>query len=225
MFTTAEMANLLSHLFTNAAWANVGDAAGLLPSAADGSFYLSLHTACPGVGGSQTTSEAAYTGYTRVAVARNSGQWTVSGAQVTNAAQINWPQSSSSETQMYVGLGTAPSGAGHLVAFGPLTTEFLGFSAETDDNITVPAGAFSVDDRIAFFPTAGVALPTGLTYGTVYFVKSVSGDVITVSATSGGAVINITAAGGGICCTVTPFAVASGDIPSVSAGELVIPFA
>ena len=39
------------------------------------SLYVSLHTANPGATGNQTTSEAAYTSYARVAVARTSGGW------------------------------------------------------------------------------------------------------------------------------------------------------
>lgn len=40
---------------------------------------VALHTADPGEGGTQTTNETAYTGYARVAVARTTGGWTVSG--------------------------------------------------------------------------------------------------------------------------------------------------
>lgn len=40
-------------------------------------LYVNLHTADPGEAGNQTTSEATYTSYARVAVARTSGGWTV----------------------------------------------------------------------------------------------------------------------------------------------------
>lgn len=68
--------NLLKLLFQNTTWANIGDATGLVGSGTAGSFYVSLHTADPSAG-NQTTSETSYTGYTRVAVARSSGGWTV----------------------------------------------------------------------------------------------------------------------------------------------------
>jgi hypothetical protein len=51
----------LTLIFNNTDWANIGDAGGLQNSATAGSFYLSLHTASPGEGGSQTTNEIAYT--------------------------------------------------------------------------------------------------------------------------------------------------------------------
>lgn len=78
--------SLLQLLFNNTALANIGDASGLQPSAAAGSLYLALHTADPGEAGNGTTSEATYTGYARLAVARSAGGFTVSGNTVTNAA-------------------------------------------------------------------------------------------------------------------------------------------
>ena len=86
-------------------------------------LYVSLHTANPGAGGSQTTSEAAYTSYARVAVARTSGGWTVSGQSVSPAATIVFPQATGgSETETYFGVGTASSGAGVLLYSAQITT-------------------------------------------------------------------------------------------------------
>ena len=75
---TAE-ANLLNLIFLNLDWANIGDASGLQNSATAGSFYVSLHTSDPGEAGDQSTNEIAYTGYARVAVARTSGVFIVTG--------------------------------------------------------------------------------------------------------------------------------------------------
>ncbi len=58
---------LLALVFNNTSWANVGDATGLVGSTAAGSFFIALHTADPGEAGNQSTSEANYTGYARVA--------------------------------------------------------------------------------------------------------------------------------------------------------------
>ena len=75
-FETAFLQNVLKLYFQNVDHASIGDAAGLQNSAADGNIYVSLHTADP-AGGNQTTSEATYTGYARVAVARTAVAWTV----------------------------------------------------------------------------------------------------------------------------------------------------
>ena len=55
------------------------------------SLYVSLHTSDPGEAGDQTTNETSYTNYARVAVARTSGGWTVSGNQVSNTAAVSFP--------------------------------------------------------------------------------------------------------------------------------------
>jgi hypothetical protein len=86
MLTTAAIDALLKHIYQNLAWANVGDAAGLQPSAAAGNFYISLHTADPGAGGSQTTNEATYTGYARIPIVRSASGFTVASGVVSNAA-------------------------------------------------------------------------------------------------------------------------------------------
>jgi hypothetical protein len=120
---TAE-SDLLLLIFQNANWANVGDATGLRGSTTAGSFYIQLHTASPGAAGTQTTSEAAYGGYARQAVARSSGGWTVTGSSPTtaeNAAAITFPQSTTSETETSASLGRASSSTGEILWFGPLT--------------------------------------------------------------------------------------------------------
>jgi hypothetical protein len=67
---------ILEHILNNADIPFIGDTVGLLQSATDGVVYVSLHTASP-AGGNQTTSETAYTGHNRVAVARSGAKWIV----------------------------------------------------------------------------------------------------------------------------------------------------
>lgn len=112
--------------FQNTAAANIGNTGGLQPSTVAGSWFLSLHTANPGTTGSQTTSEAAYGSYARVAVARSSGGWTVTGNQpctAENAAAATFPAATGgSETETFFGIGTATSGAGQLLISAALTS-------------------------------------------------------------------------------------------------------
>lgn len=85
-------------------------------------LYVSLHTGDPGEGGSQTTSEAAYTSYARVGVARSGAGWTVSGNAVSNAALIQFPQcTGGSETLTHFAVGTASGGAGKVLYKGALS--------------------------------------------------------------------------------------------------------
>ena len=91
---------VLALIFNADAWANVADNAATSPLT---NLYVSLHTADPGEAGDQTTNETAYTNYARVAVARTSGGWTVSGNSAENAAAIT-----------HFGIGSATSGTGSL---------------------------------------------------------------------------------------------------------------
>ncbi len=123
----AAAANLLKLVLNNVTMALVGDATGLVGSTTPGSLYVSLHTADPGETGDQTTSEATYTGYARVAITRSTGSpaWTVTTADpasAVNAAAITFPAcTAGSSTCTYFALGTASTGAGSRLFDGPLT--------------------------------------------------------------------------------------------------------
>jgi len=87
-------------------------------------LYLSLHTADPGEGASQTTSEISYTGYARVAVARTTSGWTVDSTGIaTLVAAANFPASTGGTggTASFLGLGSAATGAGVLFYSGPIS--------------------------------------------------------------------------------------------------------
>lgn len=112
-------------IFNNTNAANIGDATGLRGSSTAGSLYIALHTADPGEAGDQTTSEAAYTSYARVAVARSGAGFTCSGTaptQAANAAAVNFPAcTGSSAVCTYFSVGVASSGASVILASGILT--------------------------------------------------------------------------------------------------------
>lgn len=113
---------LLNLLFNNTAWANIGNAGGLQPSGAAGSFFIALHTADPGETGVQNTSEAAYTGYARVAVARSAGGFTISGNQVSNTATVQFGEcTAGSATVTHFSVGVAASGATEILYRGALS--------------------------------------------------------------------------------------------------------
>ncbi len=83
---------LLALLFQNANIPNIGDATGLRGSTAAGSLFLSLHTADPGEAGTAATSEIAYTGYARQAVARNPTNFTIAAGTVSLAINVDFPE-------------------------------------------------------------------------------------------------------------------------------------
>jgi hypothetical protein len=101
-------------------------------------LYMSLHTADPGPGGNQTTSEAAYTGYARVAVARSTGGWTLTGETITPVATIVWPTATGgSETETFWGIGLSSTGTGTLLYSGPISPTIAVTSTITPELTTL----------------------------------------------------------------------------------------
>ena len=91
-------------------------------------LYLSLHTADPGVGGSQTTNEAAYTGYARTSLTRSGtsaftvSTSTVAANSVVLAAGLSFPScTGGSSTVTYFAIGISSTGAGELLYAGPVS--------------------------------------------------------------------------------------------------------
>lgn len=139
--------DVLDLLFTNVAAPNVGDAAGLQPSAAAGSWHISLHTGnvISDTSTLQTDNEAAYMNYARVAVVRSVAGWTIASGTATNDALITFPQSGSGpETETDVGLGFALAGAGVLQIFSPLDADLIVNNLTTPE-FSIAALAVSLD--------------------------------------------------------------------------------
>lgn len=115
--------DMLLLIFNNTDIADIGDAGGLQNSATAGSLYVALHTADPGEAGTATTSEATYTSYARVAVARSAGGWTVSGNVASNTALVQFPEcTGGSNTITHVSITTASSGASKILYSGALSS-------------------------------------------------------------------------------------------------------
>lgn len=114
---------LMLLMFNNTNAAGIGDATGLRGSSTAGSFYLALHTADPGETGTQTTSETAYTGYARVAVARSAGGFTVTANAVNLVANADFGvcTASAGAAITHFSLGDDSTGAGKIRYKGTLT--------------------------------------------------------------------------------------------------------
>src|SRR5262249_51796641 len=93
------------------------------------------------------------------------------------------------------------------------------FTADVGDNVVVPGHSLIVNDIVRVMAFPGSVLPTGLSAGTTYFVKTVSGDVITLSATLGGSVIDITVSGAGLIAKLAAKPVLNGDTASFPASS------
>jgi len=116
-----------------------------IPWAANGTWYVALHTADPLDAGDQTTSEATYTSYARVAITRGTGAGGFTAANPsTNVSEITFPQcTGGSETITHMSIGLAASGASQILYSG-----ILAASLAVSNLITprVIAGAFSTSE-------------------------------------------------------------------------------
>jgi hypothetical protein len=106
-------------IFQATAIANIADDASSSPLT---QLFVSLHTGDPGEAGTQTTNEATYTSYARVAVDRDSGGWTVTNNSVSPAANIDFPAATGgSETITHFAIGVATSGGSKILFKGTVT--------------------------------------------------------------------------------------------------------
>jgi hypothetical protein len=112
--------DVMKLFFTGVAIANLADNAATSPLT---NLYIALHTADPGEGGSQTTSEISYTGYARVAVARTTGGWTVTANSASPVANIDFGAMTAGTggTATHFSIGTASTGAGKILYSGTIT--------------------------------------------------------------------------------------------------------
>ena len=216
--------DLLRLIFNNVDITTIGDAGGLRGSVAAGSLFLSLHSTWPGEAADQTTGEISYTGYARRAVARGAG-FAVTANSVSPAGDQDFPQRTDAGAAVvarFWGVGAASSGAGKLLYRGVIGSAARLFAGSVDDNIRSPAHGLAVNDEVVFFPILGLALPTGIVEGTVYFVRTVPDvDNFTISATQGGATIDITASGAGVLHRVSGISIAQNSIPRLSAATAI----
>lgn len=105
----------LNLIFKGVAIANIADNAASAPLS---NLFIALHTADPGEGGTQSTNEANYTSYARVAVARGAG-WTVTANSVSPAANIQFPiATGGTNTITHWSVGVAASGATKILFSG-----------------------------------------------------------------------------------------------------------
>jgi hypothetical protein len=136
--------NILKLLLNATAIANIADNAAASPLT---NVYVALHTADPGDGGNQSTNEANYTGYARLAIARTTGGWTISGTNPTQAipaATTNFGAcTAGSNTITHMSIGVASSGATAIIASGPVTPNVV-VSAGITPQLT-PATIFTLD--------------------------------------------------------------------------------
>jgi hypothetical protein len=121
--------NLLQLIFNATAWANYADNAATTPQT---NIHCGLHTADPGDAGTMATSEAAYTSYARVNVARTTGGWTVTANSVSPVAAIGFPAGTGGTgTVTHFSTGKTGGGAADILFSGTVTPNIVTGSGVT----------------------------------------------------------------------------------------------
>lgn len=121
--------DILKLIFNATAIANIADNAASSPLT---NLSVALHTADPGEAGDQSTSEATYTSYARVSVARSSGGWTVTTNSVSPVGAIAFPAGSGgSGTVTHFSVGPTGGGSTKILYSGTVTANIVTGSGVT----------------------------------------------------------------------------------------------
>lgn len=159
--------------------------------------YASLHTAYSTSGANEVTGGSPAYARKAITYGANSGGASDSSVAPTFDAPTGI-------TFGFVGFWSAVT-AGTFYGMFPLHSSANNpklFTGESlDDVVTCIAHGFSDTDTVVVF---GDNLPTGLTAGTVYYVRDATTDTFKLAATSGGAAIDLTADGSGEVQRITP---------------------
>lgn len=140
-FSDAAETAILSLIFCATAWANMADNAATSPQT---NISMALHTADPTDAGTQSSSEAAYTSYARVNVARTTGGWTVTNNSVSPVANIDFPAGTGGTgTVTHGSAGKTGGGASAIHIYGTITPNIVTGNGVTPRITT--ASAFTLD--------------------------------------------------------------------------------
>lgn len=114
---------ILDLIFSATAWANYADNAASSPQT---NIHVALHTGDPGDTGNMSTSEAAYTSYDRVNVARSNGWAAASSGSVSPAANIDFPAGTGgSGTVTHFSTGKTGGGSAVILFSGTVTPNIV----------------------------------------------------------------------------------------------------
>lgn len=134
--------SILLLIYNATTWANYAINASSTPET---NIIVGLNTADPGETGTMSTSEAAYTSYARVSVARTSGGWTVTANSVSPVANIDFPASGASgSTITNFTHGKSGGGATDVLYYGTVTPNIAIGAAGITPRLTT-ASANTID--------------------------------------------------------------------------------
>ena len=180
-------------------------------------LYVSLHTAYSATGTNELAGGSP--AYARVAVTWSSASG--ESKSLSGTYNLNVPASTTVE---YIGFWDA-STSGNFQGMFPNAAgaNAYAFAAPSATGVLLaPGSGYSANQTVAVFASPGSTLPSGLTAGTVYYVKSPSTDSFSLSATNGGSAISLSTDGSGIIQAIAVEVFASQGVFTITAGSLAI---
>lgn len=177
--------------------------------------HLTLHSDYPGTTQANELSGGS-PAYARKTVSWNSA---ASGAVTQNGSAVFDVPGGGTEVR-WIGLSTGSSGGtgkGAIPIGGQTPKEY---TVNTSTDVFTSAGhGYADGDKIVF---VNGTVPTGLTAGTIYFVRDSTTDTFKVAATAGGSAIDITGAGGAnaVVCKIIPETYANQGTLTVSSLQI-----
>jgi hypothetical protein len=226
MFSNASRNKLSLLIFNATAWVGIADNAASSPIT---NIYASLHTALPGRTGNQSSSEASYTNYARVAIPRSSTGFTVAADGTTTlTSQRQFPASSPTGNNQYcpfVAFGSASSGTGEIEQQGAIIksgTTAIPVTMLAGTALQGPAHGAAVNDRVCLLKIGAAPLPGNFTEGTVYWVvSSADANTVTLSATQGGGAITASSAGCALMLVLDGFQIGNNYTPQLTTSSAI----
>lgn len=178
--------------------------------------FASLHTAYSATGASEVTGGSP--AYARLAVTWASASANSKSLSGTPYA-FNVPAST---TVAFVGFWDAVSSGNFQGMFPAGNATAFAFSAPSSTStLLAPGSSYASNQQVVVFNTGGSALPSGLTAGTIYFVKSPSSDSFQLSASAGpGSAVTLSSDGSGIIQAITPEVFAGAGTFTLSSGSV-----
>lgn len=162
-------------------------------------LYGSLHTAYSAAGSNEVAGGSpAYARQALTWASAASNSKALSGTYTWNVP--------GSTTVSWVGFWDAlTSGNFQGMAAAGNASAFTFTVPSSTSTFLAPGSAFTSNQQVVILPTGGSTTPGGLVVGTIYYVKSPSGDTFQLSASSGpGSAVSISADGSGLIQAITP---------------------
>ena len=175
--------------------------------------YISLHSAYSATGANELSGGSP-------AYARQSASWGSAASNSMALAGTPYSFNVPASTVAFIGFWDAlTSGNFHDMVPAGNATAYAYAAPSATSTLLAPGSAYAANQPVCVFATGGSTTPSGLTVGTIYYVKSPSSDSFELSATSGGSALTLSSDGSGYVQAITAEVFAAQGVFTLSSGS------